>query len=215
MGLGFELSRDRDHGVVRKGGTMSGFLSAFSLAPDDGVGVVVLTNTGGLDNRGIAEPFAGALLRRLFRLPDTAVRTDIPAHPEFWHELCGWYAPDPGPVTNLFTRATLGASVEVAVRAGHLTLTPLHPIPAMRHDMRLHPDDPDDPRLFRVEFADYGFELPVAFSPGAGSEGRLVLDSEAAGRAQPAQVGGCDGGGRSRRARPRLRAASQSRPAGR
>ena len=178
MGLGFELSREQDHRVVRKGGTMSGFLSAFSLAPDHGVGVVVLTNTGGLDNRGIAEPLAGTLLRRLLGLPDTAVRTDFPPHPEIWRELCGWYGPDPGPVTNLFTRATLGAGVEVAVRDGHLTLTPLHPIPAMRHGMRLHPDDPDDPWLFRVELADYGFELPVAFSQGAGSasETRLVLD---------------------------------------
>ena len=178
MGLGFELSRDRDHRVVRKGGTMSGFLSAFSLAPDQRVGVVVLTNTGGLDNRGIAEPLAGALLRQLLGLPGTAVRTDIPPHPEIWHELCGWYAPDPGPVTNLFTRATLGAGVEVAVRGGHLTLTPLHPIPAMRRGMRLHSDDPDDPWVFRVEFADYGIDLPVAFSRGgdSASDTRLVLD---------------------------------------
>jgi CubicO group peptidase (beta-lactamase class C family) len=178
MGLGFELARNRHHRVVRKGGTMSGFLSAFSLAPDEGVGVVVLTNTGGLDNRGIAEPLAGALLRQLLGLPDTAVRTDIPPHPEIWHELCGWYAPDPGPVTNLFTRATLGAGVEVAVRGGHLTLTPLHPIPAMRQGMRLHPDDPEDPCVFRVELAGYGFDLPLAFSRGAGSasETRLVLD---------------------------------------
>jgi hypothetical protein len=178
MGLGFELSRARDHRVVRKGGTMSGFLSAFSLAPDEGVGVVVLTNTGGLDNRGIAEPLAEALLRRLLALPDKSVRTDIPPRPEIWRELCGWYAPDPGPVTNLFTRATLGAGFEVAVRGGQLTLTPLHPVPAIRQGMRLHPDDPDDPWVFRVEFAGYGFDLPVAFSPGAGSasESRLVLD---------------------------------------
>ena len=30
--------------------------------------------------------------------------------------------------------------------------------------------------MFRVEFADYGIELPVAFSPGAGSQSRHVLD---------------------------------------
>jgi len=73
-----------------------------------------------VSGRGASEPLAAALLRRLLGLPDQAIRTDIPARPETWHEICGWYTPDPGPVTNLFVRAPMGAGAEVMVRAGHL-----------------------------------------------------------------------------------------------
>ena len=92
------------------------------------------------------------------------IRTDIPARPEAWSEICGWYSPDPGPVTNLFTRALMGAGAEVTVRHGHLTLKPLHPIPAIRRGMRLHPDDPNDPWAFQVEMPEYGISLRVVFS---------------------------------------------------
>lgn len=66
------------------------------------------------------------------------IRTGIPPRPETWGQLCGWYGPDPGPVTNMFFRALFGAGAEVTVRRGHLTMTPLTPVPAMRHGMRLH-----------------------------------------------------------------------------
>jgi hypothetical protein len=131
-GLGFELGDEGGHRLVRHSGIVSGFLSDMVLACDDGLGVVVFSNTGGLDGRGAPELLAPALLRRLLGLPDTAIRTDIPARPETWSELCGWYSPDPGPVTNLFVRAAIGAGYEVTVRRGHLLLKPLTPIPAMR-----------------------------------------------------------------------------------
>ena len=171
MGLGFELGDARGRRTVGKTGILSGFLSAVAMAPADGIGVVVLGNTGGLDGRGAPEPLAAGLLRRLLGLPDSAIRTDLPPRPETWGEICGWYGLDPGPVTNLFTRAIMGAGAEVSVRDGHLVLTPLTPIPAMHRDLRLHPDDPDDPRVFRVEFPGYGMDLRVVFSGG-----RLLLD---------------------------------------
>jgi len=55
----------------------------------------VLTNTGGLDKRGAAEPLATGLLRRLLGLPDQAIRTHIPPHPETWRQLCGRCGPSP------------------------------------------------------------------------------------------------------------------------
>lgn len=56
-------------------------LSAMVLAPDAGIRVVVFSNTGGLDGRGVSEPLAAALLRRLLGLPDEAIRTAVlPAH---------------------------------------------------------------------------------------------------------------------------------------
>jgi hypothetical protein len=179
MGLAFEPADEGGYHTVRKGGTLSGFLSAITLAPGQGIGVVVLTNTGGLDNRGVAEPLATGLLRGLLNLPDQAIRTGIPPRPETWHQLCGWYAPDPGPVTNLFFRALFGAGAEIAVRHGHLTMTPLTPVPAMRHGMRLHPDDPDDPLVFRIQNPEYGMTNRVVFRPGSGdgrSTGQLFMD---------------------------------------
>jgi hypothetical protein len=131
--------------------------------------VVVLSNTGGLDPRGVSAPLAAALVRRLLGLPDEAIRTDIPPRPDTWGEICGYYSPDRGPVTILFTRATISAGAEVVVSGRHLMLKPLHPVPAIRRGMRLHPDDPEDPVLFRIQFPEYGFDLRVAFRAEPGS----------------------------------------------
>jgi CubicO group peptidase (beta-lactamase class C family) len=172
MGLGFEPGEESGHKTVAKTGVVSGFLSAMVLAPDDGIGVFVLSNTGGLSGRGAPAPLASALLRRVLGLPDQVIRTDVLARPETWSELCGWYSPDPGPVTNLFTRALFGAGVEVTVYGGHLILKPLTPVPAMRRGLRLYPDDPGDPKVFRVEFPEFGFSFRVVFS--GGSEDRVT-----------------------------------------
>jgi CubicO group peptidase (beta-lactamase class C family) len=179
MGLGFLLGAEDDHRIVAHDGIVSGFLSQFGLAPEDDVGVVVLSNTGGLTGRGAPQELGGALLRQLLGLPDSAIRTDIPQRPEVWHELCGWYTPDPGPVTNLFTRAVIGVGIEVKVRHGHLVLQPLTPVSPMRRGLRLHPDEPDDPRVFRVDFSELGMgSLRVAFGggPHGATDVRLALD---------------------------------------
>ena len=173
MGLAFELGEESGHKTIAKTGIVSGFHSAIVLAPEDRVGVVVLSNTGGLDGRNATALLAGALLRRRLGLPDQAIRTDVPPRPETWSEICGWYSPDPGPVTNLFTRALMGAGAEVTVRHGQLMLRPLHPVPAIRRGMRLHPDDPNDPWAFRVEMPEYGINLRVVFNQGPG-QGRTV-----------------------------------------
>ena len=77
MALGFEPHTERGCVLICKGGTLSGFLSALEMAPEAGVGVVVLANTGGLDNRGVPEPLAAALTRRLLGMPDNPVRDDV------------------------------------------------------------------------------------------------------------------------------------------
>jgi CubicO group peptidase (beta-lactamase class C family) len=164
MGLAFELGEEGGHKTVGKGGIVSGFHSAIAMAPHDGVGVIAFSNTGGLDGRGVSAPLATALLRRLLALPDAPIRTDIPTRPDTWSEICGWYSPDPGPITNLPTRAIIGAGAEVAVRGGHLVLKPLTPVPALRRGMRLYPDDPDDPYVFRVEVPEFGGSLRVVFN---------------------------------------------------
>jgi hypothetical protein len=178
MGLSFELGREENHRTVGKTGVLSGFHSAMSLAPDAGIGVLVMSNTGGLDGRGAVVTLAAMLLRRLLGLSVDPVRMDIAPRPEVWSALCGWYSPPPGPVTNLFARALMGAGAEVMVQGGHLMLKPLTPIPAMRRGFRLYPDDPDDPRAFRSYLPEFGMNLRVVFDGGPEAEPatRLLLD---------------------------------------
>ena len=168
MGLAFELGEEGDHRTVGKTGIVSGFHSAVGMAPDEGIGVIVFSNTGGLDGRGTPEPLAAALLRRVLGLPADPIRIDVLPHPETWSEICGWYGLKPGPVTNLFSRALMGAGAEIVVQGGRLMLKPLTPIPAMRRGFRLYPDDPDDPWLFRVHFPEFGLDLRVVFASGRG-----------------------------------------------
>jgi CubicO group peptidase (beta-lactamase class C family) len=179
MGLAFELGEESGHRTAGKPGIVSGFGSAIVLAPDDGIGVFALSNTGDLSGRCPPAALARALLRRVLGLPGEAIRPGIPPRPEIWSDLCGWYGPDPGPVTNLFTRPLFGAGVEVTVHGGHLVLKPLTPVPAIRRGLRLHPDDPHDPRVFRAELPGFGMSQRVVFgeaSKDAVTPPRLLID---------------------------------------
>ena len=104
------------------------------------------------------------LLRLLLGLSVDPIRNDIPPRPENWSGICGWYGPAPGPVTNVFSRALMGP--EVVVQDGHLMLKTLSPIPSMRRGFRLYPDDPDDPRVFRIYFPEFGMNFRVVFDGG-------------------------------------------------
>jgi CubicO group peptidase (beta-lactamase class C family) len=176
VGFGFDLSEEGGHRTVGKDGVVQGFLSFLTLAPDDGIGVVVLANTGGLDSRGAAVPLGDAILRHLLRLPRSPIAGDAAPHPEVWAELCGWYRLMPGPMTNAFMRLVMGAGIEIRVHQGQLLLQPLSPIPALRRGLRLHPADPSDPYVFRVDMADVGKPaMPVVFAKAAGTVERLCF----------------------------------------
>ena len=123
MGLAFELDQEAEHRTVGKTGILSGFHSAMALAPEQGIGVLVFSNTGGLDGRGATEPLATMLLRLLLGLSVDPIRIDIAPRPETWSEICGWYSPAPGPVTNLALRGLMGAGPEVVIQGGHLMLS--------------------------------------------------------------------------------------------
>ena len=97
-------------------------------APEDGIGVFALSN-GLLIPAGARLRLAAALLAACCALPGEAIGTGIPPRPEVSSELCGWYGPDPGPVTNLFARMLWGAGVEVSVHGGQLIAKPLTPVP--------------------------------------------------------------------------------------
>lgn len=178
MGLGFDLGAEDGRRVAAKDGVVSGFLAAMALAPSARSGVLALANTGGLSGRGAPVEVVGAVLRGVLGLPEDPVRHDIAPRPDVWGQLCGWYAPAPGVVTNLFTRALMGAGAEVLVEGRRLVLKPLTPIPALRRGMTLHPDDAKDPYAFRVDFSSLGMgTLPVVFATtdGGGAAVRLWL----------------------------------------
>jgi CubicO group peptidase (beta-lactamase class C family) len=175
MGLAFHRGVESGHRVVSHNGVVSGFLAELVLSPDDGTGVVVLTNTGGLDGRGAAVPLGVAVLRHLLGLPRDPLPVDVPPRPEVWSELCGRYGFPHGLMSNVYLRLFMGAGARVRVRDRHLFLQPLNPAPVVRHGMRLHPDDPDDPYVFRVDLAEMGMPtIPVVFSRDSRHEQRGV-----------------------------------------
>jgi CubicO group peptidase (beta-lactamase class C family) len=178
MGLGFDLGAEDGHPTVKKDGVVSGFLAALAMAPREGIGVVAVSNTGGLSGQGAPTAVVTALLRALLALPEDQLRHDVAPRPDVWRELCGWYSPAPGRVTNLFARALMGAGAEIVVDRRQLVLKPLTPVPALRKGMRLHPDDPHDPYVFRVDLSALGMgTLPVVFATGAaGGVARFWLD---------------------------------------
>ena len=117
---------------------------------------------------------AGGSLRlcseALLEVPDDAIRTDVPHHPEIWGDLCGWYRLA-ARLTDVRARLMLGAGAEVFVRGGRLMVRVLTPIPALYRGFPLHPDDETDPYVFRIDLSEFGVGTArVVFGrePGAG-----------------------------------------------
>ncbi len=172
MGLGFFRDRVGGHRTVGHDGIWRGSRTDMVFAPDDGVGIVVLANTGGFDPRGVSVPVAQALLRLLLGLPEDTMPSGVPDRPWLWGDLCGWYSFGPGGLTDPQPRMAVGAGVEVVVRRGQLTIRGQMPLPALRRGLRLHPEA-DDPDAFRVDLSALGLGTsPVVF--GRAPDGRVT-----------------------------------------
>jgi CubicO group peptidase (beta-lactamase class C family) len=154
IGLGFWRGEIGGHRIVEHGGILPGFNSQIFLAPDDDVGVMTFTN--GARNAMLWLPGETAeLLSERLGVPNVAVRTDIPHQPEIWTDLCGRYYL-PARLTDARAREMAGAGVEVFVRRGRLMLRILTPVPAMYRGFPLHPDDEQDPYVFRIDLSAFG-----------------------------------------------------------
>ena len=151
MGLAFLRGTVGGHPVVEHQGVVPGFNSQIFLAPGDGVGVIAFTNGARQALVWLPAETAG-LLGHLLGVPDEAIRTDVPQHPEIWGDICGWYYL-PGRLTDARVRGAFGAGVEVFVRRGQLMLRALSPVPAMYRGFVLHPDDDKDPYVFRADLS--------------------------------------------------------------
>lgn len=149
VGLAFFRADLAGHLGVEHDGIVPGFDSELFLAPDDGVGVLAFAN-GAAGGMHWLVPEAERLVRRLLGVGEARIRDDVPQRPDVWPELCGTYrllAPptDPG-------RLALGAGLRVGVRRGRLVASALTPLPALLRGFELHPDDPGDPDVFRIQF---------------------------------------------------------------
>ena len=154
MGLGFFRAEAAGHRLVFHDGILPGFNAELLLAPDDGVGLIGLTN-------GSPGAFAwlpielGQVLRALLGVPEATTRGDISHRPEVWAELCGRYVFPPR-IADLRQRLMLGGGAEVFVRGGRLMLRLLTPVPALYRGLPLLPDDKSDPYVFRVDLSAFG-----------------------------------------------------------
>ena len=162
MGLAFFLHTFDGHRVVGHDGNEPGFASALMIAPEDRTAVVVLTNTTTTFGAPI---LAEAILRDQLALPDANCclpRPDAREQPELWDDLTGYYAPEPGLLTNVRTSMLLAGEAHVLIKHGHLTVRALSPLPELRTGVRLFPVDRQDPTLFAVNAG--GMLVPVAFN---------------------------------------------------
>jgi CubicO group peptidase (beta-lactamase class C family) len=173
IGLAFDRYDFGGHLVVGHGGILPGFNSQFFAAPNDGVGVIAFTN-GARQAMLWLPSELGRVLNHVLGVRDAAVRTDVPQHPEIWDGLCGRYLL-PGRLTDVRARLMMGAGAQVFVRAGRLVLRVLSPIPAVLRGFPLHPDDPDDPYVFRIDLSAFGLGTArLVFSDGPGAAATAV-----------------------------------------
>jgi hypothetical protein len=154
IGLSFFRVDLGGHLAVEHQGILPGFNSQIFLAPDDGIGLMAFTNGSPAAMLWLPAEL-GALLGDMIGGRDPGIRRDVPHHPEIWPEICGRYRV-PGPVTDVRMRAMLGAGAEVLARGGRLVIRILSPIPSLLRGLTLHPDDENDPYVFRLDLAEFG-----------------------------------------------------------
>lgn len=168
IGLGFFREELGGHRVVGHDGRLPGFHAQLLLAPDDGVGVIGLTNgsSGAISWMPIE---LRRLLRDLIGASEEPIRTDLPHHAEVWSEIAGRYQLPPR-VSDLRGRLMMGGGAEVFVRAGRPMVRVRTPLPALYRGLPLQPDDEHDPYAFRLDLSGFGMPIVrVVFSRDGGS----------------------------------------------
>jgi CubicO group peptidase (beta-lactamase class C family) len=164
IGLAFFLSEVDGHRVAGHDGGVPGFVSYLRFAPDDGVGVVVLTNSNNMKISMAIDRFGDELLRNaLATRGATRVTASVDESPAVWPELRGSYGLRPGLNTNLRPWMLLGGEVEVFEVGDHLALRGFAG-PA-RAPARLRPVDASDPRRFTGDLGP--MSIDVVFGDGA------------------------------------------------
>jgi CubicO group peptidase (beta-lactamase class C family) len=145
MGLAYFREDFDGHRIVWHTGGLPGFVSCVMVAPEEGLGVVVLNNSGSLISFTLGE----SLLRAALGVPQLDHETAAPpVDPAVADRVVGVYAPEPGPLTNLRHLSLYGSELTVSVRDGRLVARGL--LGPFRKGIELHPAAPDDPLLFEA-----------------------------------------------------------------
>jgi CubicO group peptidase (beta-lactamase class C family) len=166
VGLGFFRGEVAGHRFVQHDGRLPGFTAQVLVAPDDGIGIFAVTN-GSASAAFWLPTELEALLRRLLGVPPAAVRTDVPHRPDVWDAIVGRYVLPPR-ISDLRGRLMLGGGLEVLIRGGRPIARLRVPVPGLLRGVPLHPDDPDDPFVFRVDLGGVGLGTPrIAFTTDA------------------------------------------------
>ncbi len=171
QGLAFFLREIGGHRTIGHGGGWPGFISQMLVAPDDGVALLVFTNT----SNGAPGLIATDLMRRLLEIPDPATllpNPDVPEHPELWGAICGSYGPTPGPNTNFRQWTGFGAEVTILAEGNYLIMR--SPEGTYKDGVQLHPVDVNDPLSFEIVVQ--GIVQKVLFKRNtAGAIDRLLM----------------------------------------
>ncbi|MCJ7624544.1 MAG: beta-lactamase family protein [Anaerolineaceae bacterium] len=148
MGLTFWLEYFDKHLVVEHGGGWPGFISAFRVAPKDGLGVVAFTNCMSL----APDVLSKDIMYQLLGVPNPAENIpapDIMKDVHNWPALCGFYGPKPGFLTNARHWVGSGGELEVHVnKENELALRSLAGQAAK--GSTLHRSDPGDPLIYQA-----------------------------------------------------------------
>jgi len=126
MGQAFRLDRIGTHRVSYHSGGETGFLSSMFIAPDDGLGVIILSNTQ-VEMLYQPEFIIRTVLSDLWdtgRKAITFQKPELAEAPQLWPLLRGYYALPPwkGFTINTAIWADMGGEVEVFVKDDHLML---------------------------------------------------------------------------------------------
>jgi CubicO group peptidase (beta-lactamase class C family) len=173
IGLSFFRAEIAGHRVIEHQGILPGFDSQVYVAPDDGVAVMAFSNG---TRRGMLwmPTELSDLLAAVLDEPADTVRTDVAHRPDVWSDICGWYHL-PSRLTDARVRAMVGAGVEVVVRRGQLTLRVLSPVPRLARGFVLHPDDAEDPYVFRIDLSEFELgSIRVVFSPDTRADAMAI-----------------------------------------
>jgi hypothetical protein len=76
----------------------------------------------------------------------------------------------PARISDLRGRLAVPAGVEVLARGGHLVIRAMTPVPGLCRGLPLHPDEEDDPYVFRLDLSELGMSsVRVVFGRDAAS----------------------------------------------
>lgn len=176
MGLGFFRTRVGSQIAVGHQGSHPGFHSQVLAVPEASRAVMMFTNGASQPDFWLPSEASRLLGLVLGETSDVAPMA-VSHHPDLWEDLLGWYELS-ARLSDVRLRGMMGAGIEVFIKDGAPAMRFLTPIPELARGFALHPDDADDPFVFRIDLSDSGVDsMRVVFGQDpAGMTTRLHLD---------------------------------------